>query len=484
MAVIMTFYNNFSKRINSTKRPTDGTDYEIVFKEGFSIYGGIVKLQVNFDTAKTYTAAKYGNYYYTVEDVVSLNNNLVEISVVLDALSTYKSSISSYESMIERCPSDERIVDVPDNTVVPLAVNTVNAFAANVYSIGVCFQLKTKNGNGDLAYFLDVTAFNSLLAGFEVAFWIEETQYIVSTKVLPINVTDCGGTQVSSVYIGAQPYPVSSGLCYAVKSATRVALAENNVDSSAITTTYTDEKRYNDKFVNLQCLINGQMIDLSSNYLRHNGFKIISWFDPLTCDVRLELFVKTANYDKLIISDNTNIGVGFMFVDIPNSMDSLVSAFGGISKTVTSTWNNLNETSGSIDKVMNNPDNYIKPGDAVYNKAYSMFAGYTAISVASMTANVLKDLYFAGLKTSTCGASSGSTLAAVMYGDVQFIVTEFTSTARNNLELGFPYYKFNSINNIGLTGFYKFVAPSLNIATTSKIKSALESYMSKGIFYE
>lgn len=484
MSISMTFYSNFNKRKNSTKQPTGGTNFNVVFKDAFSIYGGTVKLQVSFDTAKNYTAAKYGDYYYTVENVVNTTNNIVEISIVLDVLATYKSNISSYRSMIERCPSDERIMDVPDNTIAPLSSYTINSFVADVYSFGVCFQIKTKNGNGDLAYFLDLTAFNNLLVGFETAFWINETQYIVSTKVLPIRVTDCGGSQVSNVYIGAQPYPISSGSCYAVKSATRVALAESNIASSSITTTYTDERRYNDKFVNLQCLLNGQILDLSSNYLRHNGFKVISWFDPLTCDVRLELFLKTANYDKLIISDNTNIGVGFMFVDIPNAMDSLVSAFGGVSKEVTSTWNNLSETSGRIDKVMNNHDNYIEPGDEVYNKVHSMFGGYAALSVAGMTASVLKQLYFAGLKTSTCGAQSGSTLTAVMYGDVKFIVTEFTSTERNNLELGFPYYKINSINNIGLSGYYKFVAPSLNIATNSKIKSALESYMSNGIFYE
>ena len=81
MSVNMTFYSNFSKRENSTKQPSGGTPYDVVFKDAFSIIGGTVKLQANFDTAKNYTAAKYENNFYNVVDVVSTTNNIVEITL-------------------------------------------------------------------------------------------------------------------------------------------------------------------------------------------------------------------------------------------------------------------------------------------------------------------------------------------------------------------------------------------------------------------
>lgn len=446
MSVSMTFYSGFIKRENSTKQPSGGTSYDVVFKDAFSIIGGTVKLQVNFDTAKNYTAAKYGNNFYKVVDVVSTTNNIVEITLTLDVLATYKSNIAAYTSMIERSPSDANIVNIVDNTIAPLAPNVKSYKTANVYSLGVCFQIKTKNGNGDLAYFLDLAGFNNLLDKFEAAFWTDETQYLVGTKVVPIAASASGGTSVSSVYIGNQPYDITSGVCYAIKSQDYVPLGSNSVNTADIANKYSDERKYNNNYVNLQCKLNGDIIELDSNYLRYTSFITESYVDPITLDVRLEIKVRAGETSYLIASTHTNIGIGFMFTDVPNSLDMIVSTM----------------------------SNVLSPN----------FQSATKIMPAATIPAILRAGYKTGMNVSTAGAPSGSSIAASMYGDITFYITEYESIDKNPSELGYPYMEITNINSVNMTGYYKFVAPQLGLATLSDIKASVNEYLANGFFYE
>lgn len=437
MAVSMKFYSNFSKRENSTKQPSGGTGYSVIFKDAFSIVGGIVKLQANFDVAKNYTAASYGSNFYNVVDVVSVNNGIVEITLSLDVLATYKSNIASYTSMIERSPSDSQITNIADNTINPLPQYNKIAKATNVYSLGVCFQIKTQNGNGDLAYFLDLAGFNNLLGKFEAAFWTDETKYIVSTKVVTISASSCGGTSTSSVYIGNQPYNITEGSCYTIKSQNYITLKSNSLNTSSLTTNFSDERRYNNDYVKLQCLLNGDVIDLDSNYLRCSSFITESHLDPITLDVRIEVKISDGNMSYLIVSTNTNIGMGFMFTDVPNSLDIVTATISSV------------KSSGNVS-----------------------------------IPEILASGYKAGMNVSTAGAPGGSAIAGSLYGDITFYLTEYSSTAKNPTELGYPYMLVTNINSVGLAGFYKFVSPQLSLATLDGVKASVNSYLSNGIFYE
>lgn len=493
MSVTMTFYSGFSKRENSTKQPTGGTSYAVVFKDAFSIIGGTVKLQVNFDTAKNYTAAKYGNNFYNVVDVVSTTNNIVEITLTLDVLATYKSDIAAYSSMIERSPSPANIVDIVDNTIAPLAPNVKSYKTANVYSSGVCFQIKTKNGNGDLAYFLDKDGFDNLLGKFEAAFWTDETQYIISTKVVPIAASACGGTKPKEpkVYIGNQQYNITSGVCYAIKSQDYVPLGSNFVNTADIANKYSDERRYNNNYVRLQCKLNGDIIDLDANYLRYTAFKTESFLDPVTLDVRLEVRVATSDYNTgyLVASTHTNIGIGFMFTDVPNSLDMVVTAMStmpkpdttGMSGNATQLPKGSAGSSGlkgmniSLSKLLKKAGAKSTLGSAI---------GGISKALPGAIAAVISTAYNAGMSASTAGAPSGSSIAATMYGEITFYITEYESIDKNPSELGYPYMEITSINAVGMTGYYKFVAPQLGLAAMSDIKDVVNEYLANGFFYE
>ena len=84
-------FGNLSKRKNSTMRPGGLSDSRNVrLKEATSIDNPTFIIQGNeFD----YNYAKWDNRYYFVDTVVSVHDNLTEISCVLDVLATYKDEI-------------------------------------------------------------------------------------------------------------------------------------------------------------------------------------------------------------------------------------------------------------------------------------------------------------------------------------------------------------------------------------------------------
>ena len=87
-------FGTFSKKINSTKQPTNElTDARSVYLKDstsedmptFVLSGDL------FD----YNYCSWGNRYYFINDIRSVHNNMTEIDCVLDVLATYKTEILS-----------------------------------------------------------------------------------------------------------------------------------------------------------------------------------------------------------------------------------------------------------------------------------------------------------------------------------------------------------------------------------------------------
>ena len=105
----MRFYSNFVKRANSTKIPdgsVSSTEYNIAFKDNFSILGGKVLINLGLISAQAFKEALFSNfYYYYVTDAVTVTNDVTELTLELDYLATYRSNIAAYRGLITRCPS-------------------------------------------------------------------------------------------------------------------------------------------------------------------------------------------------------------------------------------------------------------------------------------------------------------------------------------------------------------------------------------------
>ena len=85
------FYT-FSKRKNSTKVPTgSGDSYTVNLKSGTSLLSPTLLL--NISSRPTYNYLSFEGRYYFVTDIVSVRNDLWEISCNVDALASWKSEI-------------------------------------------------------------------------------------------------------------------------------------------------------------------------------------------------------------------------------------------------------------------------------------------------------------------------------------------------------------------------------------------------------
>lgn len=141
MTEIILFH--FSKRKNSTKRPTEqGTTVPCLLKSNTTFQNPVFKLKLSLDSALQFNYLKWADHYYFINSTVSLNNDMVEISASEDLLATYRTEISNHTCFIERSAKQTTLANdsmyIPTNdwvsqsTIVGQPINTfVNGYAPN-----------------------------------------------------------------------------------------------------------------------------------------------------------------------------------------------------------------------------------------------------------------------------------------------------------------------------------------------------------------
>ena len=98
------YYSAFSKKRNSTKIPTGGTEVDVYLKESTSILNPVFITKTIPDTANYIYCGDFGRYYF-VTDIVHVTSTNIEIHCSCDVLATYKSAIGSYTGDVEYCAS-------------------------------------------------------------------------------------------------------------------------------------------------------------------------------------------------------------------------------------------------------------------------------------------------------------------------------------------------------------------------------------------
>lgn len=133
----ITFYN-ITKRLNSTARPSgSGTVYSCAFKDNTSILSPVLKLQLS--TKPDYNYFKFDDRYYWITDIVSLTNDIWQISGTVDVLATFKGHINNTSAFV--------LYDSTPNTQLPdtrLAIET----DCNAYTASVTMPWSFSSGNG------------------------------------------------------------------------------------------------------------------------------------------------------------------------------------------------------------------------------------------------------------------------------------------------------------------------------------------------
>lgn len=445
MAVNMTFYSGFSKRDNSTKQPSGGTDYTVVFKEEFSIIGGTVKLQVNFDTAKNYTAAKYGSNFYKVVDIISTTNNIVEITLSLDVLATYKSSIASYTGLIERAPVDSYINYLPDDKISNTGNMITNKLIWSSDLIlskqNVCVQIKTSNSVSAQCYYTSIQGLVNLTNKLDDLWAGNDIRLITEINFVNISLASiglaAGAVSTNDIIIGNVSYNVEDTV-YAFYQPSVVE--ETHVyNLLGVEFNYSDARKIDDRYTRISFIVNNTEVVLDSVYNVSSELKVDCTLDLNTLSVLTQISVKRYDSYKILYSGYTNVGIGYSLSNNnANTLKGISTAFRVSGQAL------LKNYSGFINEIPN----------IVQNKEASC-SGSAPGTVLSIT-----DLFF------------------------KLYLIEYDSTDKSPGEYGYPYYKVSSINTLNTSGFYKFVNPKLNIASLEGVRSQVDTYLSNGFFYE
>ena len=103
-------FRNFSKKTNSTMRPSGGENVSVKLKEPTDILNPVFILGIDTSITEVYA---FGMYYKKT-NIVFITNDLMELHCKVDSLATAKDIITSYTAFVERSASDYDI-EVRDN---------------------------------------------------------------------------------------------------------------------------------------------------------------------------------------------------------------------------------------------------------------------------------------------------------------------------------------------------------------------------------
>lgn len=443
----MIFYSNFNKKENSTKQPTGGTSYNVVFKEGFSIKGGTVKLQASFSTAMNFTAAKYGSRYYKVDNVVSVTNDIVDITLSLDALATYRNAIINYTGLLERAPSSSEINYLPDDTITNngnLITNKLLWYGDLVLDLATCVQIKTFNSVSAQCYYTTLNGLVDFSKQLDSVWAGKDIKLISEINMVKLSITDIGNlpqaVSTNRIVVGDTGYDIK-GTTYAFYEPSVMELSYTP-SLSDINFTYSDARRINSNYTKISFVINNTEVFLDSCYNRAQSFLIKCTLDINTLSVLTQIWVKQHTDNKLLYSGYTNIGISYSL-----SNDNATNF-----KTVST--------------------------------ALRMASGISSAVVSKYIPSIISEV--PSLSSNSAAASSGSAPGTTLSMTDLFIkiyLYEYGSTEKSPAEYGYPYYKVGSASTLG-GGFYKFKNPSVDIADIPSVRNEINSFLSKGFYYE
>lgn len=480
----MTFYSNFSKRENSTKQPTGGTEYNIAFKDNFSILGGKVLISLGLISAQAFKEALFSNYYYFVTDAVTVTNDVTELTLSIDYLATYRSNIAAYRGLITRCPSGN--VDTnnvfKDDKVQPLSDYIVREKTIHLVNISnnLCYQVRFKSTHLNEIYFMTSAALTDLADQLDgiLASLLSLGDAVESISAVPISIDKIVGQNTNTVYINTTSVQINSGTVVRVTLPGSVTLSTGIVDFTNTYFKYTDFKKYDEDFTKLAVVYNGTSTNIPTGVLRGN-LQYSLEMDIFSLDTRFELSLYTEENrgDSLIYSSVGNLGIPYS-IGFGNALyNSLKIATLAASQGITSSQGATSSSSYYQEK-----NSYFRRP----RESYSYQGGYHddfSVSGTRAAFSVLTDLSDV-TKTSTVPATTSSYFSWWLLTEFSIAITEYSSSPASVDENGYPVLAVTNINHFNTNGFYKFDNPNLETSANQSIRVLINNALEAGIYYE
>lgn len=431
--MVVTFYR-FSKRVNSTKRPSGGTSINVAWKDKTDMHRPTVKCQSS--AVGQYNYMKIGDHYYWIVSEVVQPNNWIEWTGEVDSMATCADEIKSTTAFIERSESmglttllDSLAPAQSNETTTQLGSVNTGIFSAGrgTYIVSVAnYPLPMTMTPSQFTQLYNQLNSESIINQLENSI-VRLSEIITGALWLPIETVLSQGTlELKAGY-------VTTGIVGdIVDNQPIIAISGITTSSGGI----LESSAYTDYYLYLPFV---GAVQISPDQFKGNSLTVETTVDP------------------------TN---GSLLYKVMNASGAIISTYGGtcgVPISVGSTAYNLGGAAATALGIVG-----------------SIATGNILGAVASGSA-----LMFSGLKSVSAIGSGGGSRAALTRLDIAlFKVSKTPPEALGNKAscVGLPTYRTASIGSV--TGFVKCINASIEAAQELEVIETCNSYLNSGAYIE
>jgi len=458
------YWTGFSKRRNSTKQPTSGTDADVYLKDDTSI------LSPTFDcvgvpaTVNYIYCADFGRYYY-VSDITRAGKDRLLVKCEVDAMATAKSNIGSTSALVEYTSSSSeiRITDPRNKPLHSFEEVTTNLLDLGSYGFSTsgCFVIAIAGGVGGATYYVMSAAqledFYDKVLNF--SFWnaIENQAFgysdaILSCKWLPYTPA---GTLVNDIKICnqssyAEGWAIGSRLATITEASYTIGFYSNSLGYG---TNYLDFEPFSTGILYLP-YVGAVPLDLGV-VAKSRQIRIKVAIDNYTGDIVYKLSNESGDFISSYQGNcSINVPLSSRSSNVLGATSSGISLIGGIVSTATAI-----ATKGS-------------------SAAVAAGLGATATSAASLAQSL-------SVHTQVNGSVSSAVATELSRKIIATVITRKPSTTNltdYQTTLGMPYFQVATISS--LSGYVQCSDASVDCNLTPQEKDEINGYLNSGFYYE
>ena len=344
-------YQDFKKRVNSTKQPirSDAEEIDVVLKVPTSIDKPTFILHrhkqlADYDNRNCYVYVPVWNRYYFADNIVYTNNDIFELQCSSDVLATYKNTISQYECFIERSTDGNEAFNDPlvSPTQIARRKKSQTTALSLTYNNG-CYGVRIA-GAGDsgvityifqdlsmLAQIFDKSKYNIVEEWEEMVanYIFDPFDYVLDLFFIPISYS----TLSSNSYTEEKRFRIKwFDLGYnvrAVKQGAVYAYGANNINLP--NNVYTDFRKYNPAFSQYTISIPAVgTMQLDNNIVEGLDVRYVTKLDTGSTKVWLQDTETGVEYSSYTTDIYTHIQFASANADLTSVAGSVLGSIGSV----------------------------------------------------------------------------------------------------------------------------------------------------------
>lgn len=473
-------WSGFSKRINSTKQPTGGTQKTVYLKEETDIESPTFILD-SLDFSINYVEA-FGHYYFA--HCRNLDGHRTEIICDIDLMATYKTNISGYTGFVEYAASSSNV----------LITDPRNKPTYDLVGAQTLFNVAWDIDTGDGVYIVGVISSAAGAVGTTDYYAMSKAQLIAfcnevfSSNVITDLINDFQGVQNSFVSCIWLPFTVS----FVTSNFTTGSTDQIEIGRKTLTSVgYKIRSRKKSSYISGS--LSWPVGYTTKTYLHHAPYSTGVLYLPFVGCVDLDLDILGTD-DSLGITYDLDVLTGDIIYHLN---DAAFSGFTANMATYSGNCATKVPVSGaSVDGIGVGAGVMgviggiaavaiaaANPGagaavEAAAKKGISAGLAAAAAGAAAAARSMILHTQTNGAMSSAIGALSFSTAKAVIF----MSVPAETNLTAYRAEQGMPYFKTVTLSS--LSGFIKCSDASVDCAADEAEKQTINGYLNSGFYLE